>query len=311
VIALADRRFWLSGAALLLLLLTFVLPAVQAARPVYQVVAVLDITGSMNTRDQSADGRKISRIEMEKRALTSLIASLPCGSRLGVGIFVEERPLLLFEPVETCGNYAPLTASIEGIGWRMGWDSESHIAGGVRAAMVMARDLDADLVFMTDGQEMPPLSWSAPVDFGPVRGAAGGMLVGVGGTDFVPIPKFDHAGREIGVWKPGQVPSETGGIFKGHEYLTAVNEPHLRELATATGLSYFHLHQADDLFAQLQRALPRRTQQTVVDMRAVPAGLALLLLALCCVDQWGALPWLTRMRRPGKAPIVSSANSRQ
>jgi len=311
MIALADRRFWLLCAAFLLLLLTFMLPAVHAARPVYKLVAVLDITGSMNARDQSANGRKISRIEMEKRALTSMLAALPCGSRLGVGIFVEERPFLLFEPVETCGNYAPLAQSIEGIGWRMGWDSESHIAGGLRAAMAMARDLDADLVFMTDGQEIPPLSWSAPVDFGPLRGAVSGMLVGVGGAEFVPIPKFDNTGHEIGVWKPGQVPSETGGLFKGHEYLTEVNEPHLKELATATGLTYFHVLQADQLYPQVQHAVPRRTQQTTVDMRAVPAAFAVLLLALCCLDHGFALPWPARLRRPGQAPLFNSTGSRR
>jgi mxaL protein len=311
MIALSDRRFWLLCAAFLLLLLTFAVPNLRAARPVYDVVAVLDITGSMNARDQSADGRQITRIEMEKRALTSLLQSMPCGSRLGVGIFVEERPFLLFEPVETCGNYAPLATSIGGINWRMGWDSESHIAGGVRAAMVMARDLEADLVFMTDGQEMPPLSWSAPVDFGPVRGTVSGMLVGVGGTDFVPIPKFDTTGREIGVWKPGQLPSETGGIFKGHEYLTAVNEPHLKELAAATNLTYVHLLRTDDLFGQLQRAVPRRTHPTVLHLRAAPAAIALLLLALCCIDQGLAWPWLARMRRPGRKPLFNSPGSRR
>jgi mxaL protein len=311
MIAFADRRFWLGCAALLLLLLTFVLPKLRSARAVYDVVAVLDITGSMNTRDQRADGLQISRIEMEKRALSSLLASLPCGSRLGVGIFVEERPFLLFEPVETCSNYEPLAKSIEGIGWRMGWDSESHIAGGLRAAMTTARDLDADLIFMTDGQETPPLSWSAPVDFAPVRGAVSGILVGVGGTDLVPIPKFDNAGREIGVWKPGQVPSETGGMFKGHEYLTAVNEPHLKELSAATGLSYVHLLRTDDLFAHLRLAVPRRMQQTTRDMRAIPASLALVLLVLCGIGEGRPVPWRRGRRRPAIKQVINSAGSRR
>lgn len=311
MIAFSDRRFWLVFSALLLLLLTFVVPDIHAARPVYDVLAVLDITGSMNARDQHADGRPISRIEMEKHALLSLLSSLPCGSRLGVGIFVEERPFLLFEPVETCANYAPLAKSIEGISWRMGWDSESHIAGGIRAAMVIARDLDADLIFMTDGQEMPPLAWSAPVNFAPLRGAVSGLLVGVGGTDFVPIPKFNAAGREIGVWKPGQVPSETGGMFKGHEYLTAVNEPHLKELATATSLGYLHLLNADELLTHLRRIVPRRTQQTLVDIRAVPASLALLLLALCGIGGIVQRSWRAQFRPPGKLSPFKSPGLRQ
>jgi mxaL protein len=286
--ALTDPRFWLKTIACLLLLFTFALPSLHVARPVYNVIAVLDITGSMNARDLQTQAGAISRIEMEKRALLSLLASLPCGSRLGIGIFVEERPFLLFEPMETCGNYAPLEKSIASIGWRMGWDSESHIAAALRAAIVTTHSLYADLIFMTDGQEMPPLSWSSPLDFAPVRAAVSGLLVGIGGLDFVPIPKYNRAGREIGVWKPGELPSETGGIFKGHEYLAAVNEPHLRDLAEATGLTYLHLSHPNDLLPALQRAVPLRTQQTKLDIRYVPATLSLLLLTLCAASGRGS-----------------------
>jgi mxaL protein len=288
VIALTDRRFWLGCAALAMLLATFLVPPLHFSRAVYAVVVVLDITGSMNARDQPGGPGMISRIDMEKRALLRLLASLPCESRLGAGIFVEERPFLLFTPVDTCGNYAPLAASIAGIDWRMGWDSESHIAAGLRAAIVMAKDLDADLIFMTDGQEMPPLSWSAPVDFTPVRGIVRGLLVGVGGHDFVPIPKFDRAGRNVGFWKAGEVPSETGGMFKGHEYLTAVDEPHLKSLAQAGGLTYVNLASPGDLLADFSRAARRRTQSTSTDIRFVPAALAVLLLASCAVSAPGS-----------------------
>ncbi len=309
MIALSDRRFWLACIACLLLLLTFVTPSLRIDRPVYNVVAVLDITGSMNARDQQTAAGAISRIEMEKRALLSLLASLPCGSRLGIGIFVEERPFLLFDPAETCENFAPLEKSIAGIGWRMGWDSESHIAAALRAAIVSAHALDADLIFMTDGQEMPPLAWSSPLDFAPVRGAAAGLLVGIGGLDFVPIPKYDRAGREIGVWKPGELPSETGGIFKGHEYLTAVNEPHLRALAEATGLAYLHLLKPDQLLPALQRVAPRRIQKTRLDVRFIPASLSLLLLATITLRLPAA--WRTRARAPGRQTSVNSKASRR
>jgi mxaL protein len=277
------RSIWPLGAALALLLATFIIPPVVVRRPVFTVIAVLDITGSMNARDQSLNGALVSRIEMEKAALQSLLTALPCGSRLGVGIFVEERPFLLFAPAEVCANDAPLRTSIAGIDWRMGWDSESHIAAGLRASVVTAQAHDAELIFMTDGQEMPPLSWSAPVDFAPVRGRAAGLIIGVGGGSFVPIPKFDRAGRDIGVWKPGEVPSETGGLFKGHEYLTAVNEPHLRELAAEAGLAYHHLTEAGDLLPALASSVPVRSAPTSVDLRSLPATLALALLAFANV----------------------------
>jgi len=311
VIAVRDRRFWCGLAALFLLLATFAVPRLRVSRAVYTVLAVLDITGSMNARDQTLAGEPVSRISMGKQALQQLLVSLPCGSRLGVGIFVEERPFLLFEPVETCGNYAPLSRAIAGIDWKMGWDSESHIAAGLRAGMVAARDLDANLIFLTDGQETPPLSWSAPVDFAPVRGTVDGLLVGIGGFNFVPIPKFDRTGREIGAWKAGEVPSETGGIFKGHEYLTAVDEPHLRALAKSTALVFVHLDSAGDVLAPLARAVPRRVRQTTLDIRWVPASFALLLLAFSAVPDRAFPKRRKRKPNPVGQNAVSSTDSRR
>jgi mxaL protein len=290
--AIGDPRFRLLCLAFLLLLSTFFLPAIAVRRVAYSVVAVLDITGSMNTRDQNVAGRAISRLDMEKRALQGLLTALPCGSKLGVAIFVEERPFLLVAPVETCENFAPLMQSIGGIDWKMGWDSESHIAGGLLAAMDLALGQDADLLFMTDGQEMPPLAWSTAPDFTTLRGRVDGLIVGVGGTQLVPIPKFDKAGKEIGVWKPGELPSETGGMFKGHEYLTAVDEPHLRALSAQTSLAYLHLLHADDITNAGPPHFSPRLVSGVLDLRWAPAGLALLLLASA------NLTMVTRWRRP-------------
>jgi mxaL protein len=235
--------------------------------------------------------------------LQGLLAALPCGSKLGVGIFVEERPFLLVTPVETCGNFAPLSQMIAGIDWRMGWDSESHIAAGLLAAMGLAHGENADLLFMTDGQEMPPLAWSTPPDFSPVRGTVGGAIIGIGGNALVPIPKFDKTGRLVGVWKPGELPSETGGIFKGHEYLTAVDDPHLRSLAAMSHLAYLHLAQPGDLSGDAIPFFSARLVSGTRDMRFIPAFMALLLLALANVEGRG---WRKRrlphpgFRRSGK-----------
>jgi len=298
-----DAGFRLSCLALLLLLSTFLLPDIPLRRTTYSVVAVLDITGSMNTRDVRAGGIVISRIEMEKRALQDLLAAMPCGSKLGVAIFVEERPFLLVAPVETCENFAPLSQTIAGIDWRMGWDSESHIAAGLAAAMVLAQGQNADLLFMTDGQETPPLSWSTLPDFAAISSVLHGAIIGIGGNELVPIPKFDKAGKLIGVWKPGEVPSETGGIFKGHEYLTAEDDPHLRALAALSHLAYLHVMQPEDLSAGATRYFSSRRVTGTRDMRAVPASLALFLLVLANVEWkgWGIFRFPhPRLRRSGE-----------
>jgi mxaL protein len=177
------------------------------------------------------------------------LAQLPCGSRFGLAIFVERQPFLLFEPVETCENFSALDDEIRAIDWRMGWDSESHIGETLLASLRLVRRFGADLVFMTDGQETPPVSWDGAPDFTGMRGSVHGLVLGVGGRNFSPIPKYDTYGREIGVYKAGDVPSETAGLFRGREHLSAVDEPHLRALAADTGLDYRHLDGETDLFA--------------------------------------------------------------
>ena len=300
-----DTNFRLGAAAFLLLLVSLGVPAISLQRPIYNVIAVLDITGSMNVPDQVLDGAPASRLAMEKRAVRKLLASLPCGSRLGLAIFVEARPFLLFEPVETCANFTPLDQEISLIDWRMAWDSESHIAAGLRNAMEMARSLNADLIFMTDGQETPPLWWTGAPKFDALRNTTHGLIAGIGAKKLSPIPKFDFAGRQIGTWKPGEVPSETSGIFRGREHLSAVDEPHLQSLAVQTGLAYRHVTGPNDLMSALARAVPRHTREITMKIRWLPAAAALMFLAVAGLGKdWGrrAVPPQTPHHCLGSSP---------
>jgi mxaL protein len=289
VTSLSDWRFHTRCAALLALLIALVLPPIKIDRRVFDVIAMLDITGSMNVVDQQLDGYKVSRIAMEKRAVRRLLAALPCGSRLGLGVFVEKQPFLLFEPVETCGNFAALDAEIAEVDWRMGWDSESHIAETLRAAMVQAASLGADLIFMTDGQETPPLSWDGAPDFNRARGGTHGLIVGVGGRELSPIPKFDAYGRQVGYFRPGDVPSETGGMFRGREHLSAVDEPHLRALAAESGLAYLHLQGEGALLPALLENTRPRLHAGDLPLAWAPATLALLLILAASLPLGGGL----------------------
>ncbi len=278
-----ERGFLLRAACLLVLLAGLLAPPVAVLRPVFTVVAVLDITLSMNVRDQMLDGAPASRIAMEKRAAGQLLARLPCGSRFGLAIFVERQPFLLFEPVEACENFPALDAEVGAIDWRMGWDSESHISDALLGSLRLARHLGADLVFMTDGQETPPLAWEGAADFSGVRGAVHGLILGVGGAAFSPIPKYDTYGRETGTYRAGDVPSETAGLFRGREHLSAVDAPHLAGLAADTGLAYRHLDGPDGVFAayseQASPALRRERMRLgwVAGCLALPLALAAML----------------------------------
>ena len=67
-----DARFWLLLAAVALTLLAILVPRIQMTRNVYDVVAVLDVTGSMNARDMTVDGKPATRLDAAKASLEGL-----------------------------------------------------------------------------------------------------------------------------------------------------------------------------------------------------------------------------------------------
>ncbi|WP_245257407.1 vWA domain-containing protein [Methylocapsa acidiphila] len=311
--ALHDLRFQLTAAAAFLLCLAMVLPPLHLQRQTFDLLAVVDITGSMNTRDYQLRGEAVSRLAMVKDTLRHMLVGLPCQSRMGLAIFAERRPFLLFEPTEICDNFETLDREIAALDWRMGWEGESHIASGFFRSVALADELGADLIFMSDGQEAPPLPWTGGPQFEGKAGQVKGLVIGVGGYDLSPIPKFDEFGQETGFWRPSDVPNENmsappppgaeeregfnprnapfgGTAAGGHEYLSAVDEAHLKDLAAETGLRYAHLESVPSLMTALDAAVAQRPAYVAVGVAWIPAGLSLALL----VTVYGLLPLLDR-----------------
>ncbi|KAB7783216.1 vWA domain-containing protein [Methylorubrum populi] len=277
---LRDRRFHALAAALLLAGLAMVAPPLPLTRSGVSVLAVVDITGSMNVRDYTRDGRPASRLDIAKAALRTLLPELPCGSRLALALFTERRPFLLFAPIEVCADFAPLDGAIAGLDWRMAWEGDSRIASGLHRALTMAGELDTDLLFITDGQETPPLPVTGIPPFEGKPGAVRGLIVGAGGYSLAPIPKFNDRGRETGFYAESDVQQENrfgpppadaesregynprnapfgGAAARGEEHLSSVREPHLKALAAQTGLAYAHLDGPDLRAPLLAAATPR------------------------------------------------------
>lgn len=299
---LENARIWMLLAALAMTGLAIVLPRVKLTRNVYDLVAIIDITGSMNTRDMTVAGKPASRLDASKAALERLLADLPCQSRLGLGIFTERRSFLLFNPVEVCENFAPLEAAIQSLDWRMAWEGDSMVAKGFFNAMTIAEDLKADLVFVTDGHEAPPLPPGAPLpDFEGTPKKVSGLVLGAGGKDKVPIPKFDDDGNEIGTYGPMDVPQENhsgvsppdahlrpgyhpkwapfgSDVAKGEEHLTSVRSEHLEKMAARAGLAHTDLIDTPNLLQAIALHAHPRPVEVAVDIRPLSAALALALL---------------------------------
>lgn len=310
-----DARLWLLAGAALLLVLALVLRPIEGERDRFDLIAAVDITGSMNVRDYARGTSAISRLDHVKDTLRELVLQMPCQSRLGLAVFSERRTFLLFEPLEICANFSPLMGTIEALDWRMAWRGDSGIAYGLNDAIALAADTETDLVFITDGQEAPPLPTHGPPRFIGEPGEVGGLIVGVGGRELAPIPKYDDEGREIGFYEPGDVPHESrvgqppedantregwhprnapwgAELLIGDEHMSALREDYLRERAQVTGLAYTRLEGAQAFIDAVFAAATPRPAVTAVDYRWLPAGLALALL----IAVYGILPLVGRAR---------------
>ena len=311
---LRDGRFRALAAALALALAALVAPPIPFTRTGVSVLAVVDITGSMAVRDYPAAAGSVSRLETVKAALRAMLPDLPCGSRVALGLFTDRRPFLLFTPVEVCADFAPLDGAIAALDPRMAWEGDSRVAAGLFRSIAMAGEIDADLLFVTDGQETPPLPASGGPTFDGEAGAVRGLIVGAGGYGLSPIPRFDDRGRETGFLGESDVQQENrsgpppadaesregynprnapfgGAAARGEEHLSSVREPHLKALAAQTGLAYAHLDGPDGLRAPLLAAATPRPLPGRLDLRPF-LGAAALALVLA-VFLAGALPFTT------------------
>lgn len=299
---LDDARFWTLLAATALTCLAILLPRVTLTRDVYDLLVIVDITGSMTTRDMSVAGKPASRLDAAKAALERLVADLPCQSRLGLGVFTERRSFLLFNPIDVCADFAPLETAIQNLDWRMAWEGDSMVAKGLYHAVEIAADLKADLVFVTDGHEAPPLpSGGALPEFEGTPGKVLGLVVGAGGTDKVPMPKYDDDGNEIGTYGPMDVPQENhsgppppdahlrpgyhpkwapfgSDVPQGEEHLSSVKSEHLAAIAARVGLAHADLITSPDLLSAITSNAHPRPVEVAVDIRPLAAALALALL---------------------------------
>lgn len=271
-------------------------------RPVFSHIVIVDITRSMNVEDYRQGGRAVSRLEFVRQSLIRAAADLPCGSTLGLGVFTEREPALLFEPIETCAGFSAISAAIEQLDWRMAWAADSLIAAGLRNTLELLGRGDADVVFVTDGHEAPPLNPRYRPDFSDLSGKVRGLIVGVGDSGLSPIPKYDESGRRLGIYAEDEVPQRSSfGLSElppeqiegyharnapfgaeragGTEHLSQLKETYLRQLAEAASLGYHRLESPEGLARALTAPALAHRQRVAADVRWIPAALALALLA--------------------------------
>lgn len=298
------RRMLLIG-CLLCLTLAWWRPTWMRDHAAYRMLLVVDITGSMNVRDYQHQGRPQSRLARSQQTLVALLQQLPCGSRAGLAVFSERRSFLLLDDMEVCRNYSPLSQAIQTLSWRMAWEGDSHIAKGLYSALQLAQGQRADLIFITDGHEAPPLPHTGIPEFDAKEHASEtrGLILGAGGPALSPIPKFNEQGEEIGFlsadevdqenrlglppsgsqeregWHPRNAPFGAAKA-QGQEHLSSVKSTHLQTLAAKTGLQYEALDGVETLLPVIRRDFRADTVRSPQSTRPAWLGVALLCLVL-------------------------------
>jgi mxaL protein len=274
------------------------------------------VTQSMNVEDMPLDSGKVSRLAYTRHLMQETVAGLPCGSHVSLGVFTAESIALLFTPIEVCANFDVIQDSIAHLEWRMAWRGNSRLRFGLKAASATldALPIPAQMVFFTDGDEAPKLNAINKLDLSHWQGGEGWLVVGVGGDEPMPIPKFDSENHILGYWAttnmilaPSQVQSEesvgtrddTIASDDYNRYLSRLDEPYLKELAREIGARYLRGGDAESLTEAMRRQ-PAAGQATV----DVPLTRPLLLLALLLIlasytralpGAWRALAGARRM----------------
>jgi mxaL protein len=271
-------------AAFLLLVVAFVLPPFNLPRDVQTYLVFIDITQSMNVEDYDNDGTPVSRLTFAHQAMRRAIRDLPCGSRIGLGAFTDYRVMLLLAPIEVCGNYNDLLVALDYVDGRMRWKNASEIAKGVSWSIKAAREIGegTNVVFITDGQEAPPLRPGMHPQFDDLKpGEVHGWLIGAGGDTPRPIPRTDRNGKALGYWKlEDMVRRVDQGGSNSTEHLSALREPYLKDIARQIGFDYARLSDLNTLSESMRDRRYAHREPVPTDFSWVPAAVALLVLTL-------------------------------
>lgn len=305
--------------ALLLLTICLLRPVVVLPGRAADWFVVVDITQSMNVRDYDLGGRNISRLEYAKVAIREGVRSLPCGSRVALGLFTERNALAITRPLEVCRHYAALDQIVARMDWRMAWAADSFITHGLYGAIEQTSALGADvrLMFITDGNQAPPADPRYMPAFSGKPGVVRGVILGSGKPALSPIPKLDERNDISAYWTPEETQrygnfgmAQTLSVLAmeqgqhdrnaGHgpgnaaltsAHLSGLDETALRRLSDTTGLGYVRLNNIHAMRRIMLGNEMATWRFASTDLRPFLGGVVLLLVLTFFTPQ-ALLAWL-------------------
>lgn len=279
-----------------LLTLAIINPHISVKHNIYSYFLVVDITQSMNTADMGSKGKPMTRIEHAKQLMHETISSLPCGTKVGIGMFSGVNVVALYLPIDVCANFASLQDTIDHINWRSAWTADSRVREGLLSSAQVMNNFSepAQLVYLTDGEEAPKLHAFNTRDLSTFQGADGWLVVGVGSEAGGSIPKFDERNQQVGYWShesmqlaPGAAPIAAAGILQRKSdlaespqdrYVSKLAESYLQATAKEIGASYVRGESLQTLLSAMKKQKPARHEWAPLPIGWILASLAGLTL---------------------------------
>ena len=292
----SRRDAALLAAAFVLLIGAAFKPSIPLPRSIYSYILVADISQSMNTVDASLNGKPVSRIAYTQYMLHHIVANMPCGTRVSVGLFAGVSIAALYHPIEVCSNYAAIQDTIDHLDWRTAWSGNSRLRDSMFSLARVLRSFPepAQVVYFTDGEEAPKLHAFNTKDLTNFQGGNGWLFVGVGSDKGTAIPKLDDKNQLIGYWsadsfamQPGiaQISEANIGVrdnnvasATGDRFISKLQEEYLQDIAKQVSGDYVRGDGLQSILSAMNKQKPARHDIAPYDIQWILASLAGLLL---------------------------------
>ena len=316
---LRNRRdATLLASAFALLIVAAFKPTVPMPRNIYSYLLVADISQSMNVVDTTLNGKPTSRMAYTQYMLRHIVANMPCGTRVSIGLFAGVSVAALYNPIEVCSNYAAIQDTIDHLDWRTAWSGNSRVRDSMftLARVLRAFPEPAQVVYFTDGEEAPKLHAFNTKDLTNFQGGNGWLFVGIGSEKGAAIPKLDDKNQLIGYWsadsfamQPGiaQISEANIGVRDnnvaggtGDRYISKLQEEYLKDLSKQVSGDYVRGDSLQSILSAMKHQKPARRDIAPYDIQWILASLAglLLLMAYLPKQPFTQLSkWLKRKRK--------------
>ncbi len=291
----ANRDTALLGSAMLLLLLALLNPSIPLKHNIYSYLLIADISQSMNAVDMEISGKPVTRIAYTQKLMREAVSSLPCDTKVSIGLFAGNSVAALYTPIEVCENFAAIQDTIDHLDWRNAWSGNSRVRESLYSIARAVRGFPepAQVILITDGEEAPKLHAFNTKDLTNFQGADGWLLVGVGSDKGTAIPKLTEKNQIMGYWsndsfalQPGiaQISESTLGTRDdsvagaNDRFISKLDRSYLESVAKEIGGTYVEGNNVHNLLDAMKHQKPARREIAPFKLSGVLAIIAALLL---------------------------------